>query len=253
MIFTVLTVLHDNQKFLNLPFTWFYGLPSSKNASEKERLEGKQFSQHVIVVHSLSPIQHFDPMDCSIPVSSVLCYLPDFAQIHVHWVGDAIWPSHPLPPSYPFAFNLSQHQGLFQWVVSLHQVESNISVLLFIIISKFLVPYIPWSSLSFCHILFWSPIMANEVSDSLWNNKAGLNGLLRVLLFTPNHCCYGGSLQLFDTQIAISKVLEGISFITTEEINNAMDWVSFIQIRLTKSIHIIRIYSIQLYINLPCK
>ena len=36
-------------------------------------------------------------------------------QIHVHWVGNTIWLSHPLPPPSPFAFNLSQHQGLFQW------------------------------------------------------------------------------------------------------------------------------------------
>ena len=43
-------------------------------------------------------------------------------QTHVYHVGDAIQPSHSLPPSSPFAFNLSQHQGLFQGVSSLHQV-----------------------------------------------------------------------------------------------------------------------------------
>ena len=63
-----------------------------------------------------------NPMDCSTPGFPVLHYLPDFAQIHVRWVGDAISPSHPLQPSFPFAFNLSQHQGLFQWVSSSHQV-----------------------------------------------------------------------------------------------------------------------------------
>ena len=51
----------------------------------------------------------------------VLHYVSEFAQIHVHWVGDAIWSSYPLLPSSP-AFNLFQHQGLFQWVGSLHQV-----------------------------------------------------------------------------------------------------------------------------------
>ena len=50
------------------------------------------------------------------PGSSVFYYLPEFAQIHVHWVGDAIYPSHPLLPSSPFPFNYSQLQGLFQWV-----------------------------------------------------------------------------------------------------------------------------------------
>ena len=44
-----------------------------------------------------------------------------FTQTHVHWVGDAIQPSHPLSSPSPSAFNLSQHQGLFKWVSSLHQ------------------------------------------------------------------------------------------------------------------------------------
>ena len=48
-------------------------------------------------------------MDCSTPPLSVPHYLPEFAQVHVHWIGDAIQLSHPLPPS--FAFSLSQHQG----------------------------------------------------------------------------------------------------------------------------------------------
>ena len=64
----------------------------------------------------------WDPMDCSIPGLHVLHYLPEFAEIHVHWVCDAVKPSHPLPPFSPSAFSLSQHQGLFQWVSSLHQV-----------------------------------------------------------------------------------------------------------------------------------
>ena len=53
-------------------------------------------------------------MDCSTPGSPVLHHLLELAQIHVHWVGDAIQPSHPLSSSSP-AFNLSQHRGLFQW------------------------------------------------------------------------------------------------------------------------------------------
>ena len=48
--------------------------------------------------------------------------LPEFTQTHVHWVGDAIQPSHPLMSPSPPVFNLSQHQGLFKWVSSLHQV-----------------------------------------------------------------------------------------------------------------------------------
>ena len=48
--------------------------------------------------------------------------LPESTQTHLHWVGDAIQPSHPLSSPSPPAPNLSQHQGLFKWVSSLHQV-----------------------------------------------------------------------------------------------------------------------------------
>ena len=57
----------------------------------------------------------------SIPVHH---QLPELAQTHVHRVGDAIQPPHPLLSPPPSAFNLSQHQGLFQWVSSLNQVAS---------------------------------------------------------------------------------------------------------------------------------
>ena len=63
-----------------------------------------------------------DPMDCSTQDFPVLHHLPEFAKTHVHWVGDAIQPSHPLMPPFPSALNLSQHEGLFQRVGSLHQV-----------------------------------------------------------------------------------------------------------------------------------
>ena len=62
------------------------------------------------------------PMDRSMPGLPVLHHLPEFAQTHVHWVSDAIQPSHPLSSPSPPAFNLSQHQGLFQWVSSSHHV-----------------------------------------------------------------------------------------------------------------------------------
>ena len=54
-----------------------------------------------------------DPVDCSTPVSSILYYLLGFSQTHVHCIGDAIQPSHPLPSPSPPAFNFPQHQGLF--------------------------------------------------------------------------------------------------------------------------------------------
>ena len=61
-------------------------------------------------------------MDYSTPGLPVHYQLLEFTQTHVHWVGDAIQPSHPLSSPSPPAFNLSQHQGLFKWVSSLHQV-----------------------------------------------------------------------------------------------------------------------------------
>ena len=61
-------------------------------------------------------------MDCSTLGLPVHHQLPEFTHTHVHRVSDAIQPSHPLSSPSPPAFSLSQHQGLFQWVNSLHQV-----------------------------------------------------------------------------------------------------------------------------------
>ena len=69
----------------------------------------------------------FDPMDCSMPGLPVHHQLPELTEIHVHWVGDAIQPSHPLSSPSPPTFNHSQHQGLFKWVSSSHQVAEVIS------------------------------------------------------------------------------------------------------------------------------
>ena len=62
-----------------------------------------------------------DPIDCRMPGFPVHHQLPELAQTHVHQVSDALQPSYPLSSPSP-AFSLSQHQGLFQWVSSSHQV-----------------------------------------------------------------------------------------------------------------------------------
>ena len=63
-----------------------------------------------------------DPMNCSMPGLPVHHQLPGFTQTHIHQVSDAIQPSHPLSSPSPLAPNPSQHQSLFQWVNSLHEV-----------------------------------------------------------------------------------------------------------------------------------
>ena len=62
-----------------------------------------------------------DPIDCSKPRLPVHHQFPEFTQTHAHWVGNAIQPFHPLSSLSP-AFKLSQHQDLFKWVSSSHQV-----------------------------------------------------------------------------------------------------------------------------------
>ena len=67
-----------------------------------------------------------NPMNCSTPGLPVHYQLPEFTQTHVHWVSDAIQPSHPLSSPSPHVLNLSQHQGLFKWVSSSHQVAKGL-------------------------------------------------------------------------------------------------------------------------------
>ena len=76
----------------------------------------------------LSHVPLCDSMDCSTLGFPVLHYLPEFAQIHVHWISDAIQPSRPLSSPSPPTHNLSQHQGLFQWVNSSHQLAKVLQI-----------------------------------------------------------------------------------------------------------------------------
>ena len=83
--------------------------------------------QHFNVFQSVSSVTQScptlcNPMNHSTPGLPVHHQLPEFTQTHVHWVGDAIQPTHPLSPLSPPAPNPSQHQSLFQWVNSSHEV-----------------------------------------------------------------------------------------------------------------------------------
>ena len=92
-------------------------------------------------------------MDCSMPGFPVHHQLLELTQIHVHRVSDAIQPSHPLSSPSP-AFNLSQHQGLFQWVSSSHQVAKVLEFQLqhqyyqWIFRTDFLQDWLVWSPCS---------------------------------------------------------------------------------------------------------
>ena len=96
------------------------------NTTEQLNNGNNKLSNFIILICRLllscfSRVRLCDLMDRSTPGLPVHHQLPELAQTHVQWVGDAIQPSHPLLSPSPSAFNISQHQGLFQWVSSSHR------------------------------------------------------------------------------------------------------------------------------------
>ena len=81
----------------------------------------------IVVVVQLCPTL-CDPMNWSMPGFPVFHYLSEFTQTHVHWVSDAIQPINPLLPLSSPTLSLSQHQGLFQWVGSSHQIAKVLEI-----------------------------------------------------------------------------------------------------------------------------
>jgi len=108
--------LMDKDKRLVEASSW-EGLAMGKSASCSDGLGHAQFSSVSQCCLTLC-----NPMDCSTLGLPVHNQLLEFTQTHVHWVSDAIQPSHTLSSPSPPAPNPSQHQGLFQWVNSSHQV-----------------------------------------------------------------------------------------------------------------------------------
>ena len=86
----------------------------------------------VVILRSLSHVLLCDPTDCSPPNFPVLHHLLELAQTRVHWVGDAIQPSHPLLSPFPLALNLSQHQGPF---ISVLETASQVYCLVMVLFS----------------------------------------------------------------------------------------------------------------------
>ena len=119
-------------------------------------------------------------MDCSAPVFPVHHQLLELAEIHVHWVGDAIQPSHPLLSPSP-AFNLSQLQGLFfiksQFFASGGQsIGASASASVF---PMYIQGWFPlgltgcgWVSESKCHMVWWGSVLGDQSLVVLWQAKS---------------------------------------------------------------------------------
>ena len=99
-----------------------------KNTSGDYKKKNISGSLSQVLNHQFSSVQSHscaqlcDTMNCRMPGFPVHHQFLELIQTHVHWVCDAVQPSHPLSSPSPPAFNLSQHQGLFQWLSSSHQV-----------------------------------------------------------------------------------------------------------------------------------
>ena len=137
-------------------------------------------------------------MDYSMPGFPVRHYLLELAWTHVHWVDDAIQPSHPLSSPFLPAFNLSQHQGLLKWVSSSHQVAR---------VLEFQLQH---------QSFWWTPradLLQNELVRSPWSPRT-LKGLLQ------HHSSKASILQ----RSAFFKVLLSHPYTTTGKIIALTRW-----------------------------
>ena len=107
-------------------YSSFHWLPSFTLSLSWSLLSAPQDCCYFSVTKSSLTL--WDSRNCCMPGFPVLHHLLEFAQTSVRWVGDAIQPSHPLSSPSPPALNLSQHQGLFQWVGSSHQVAKALEL-----------------------------------------------------------------------------------------------------------------------------
>ena len=101
-------------------YIWIYGWVPSLFTRNCHNIVNQLSVQLSLVAQSCPTL--CDPMNRSTPGLPVYHQLPEFTQTHAHWVCDVIQPSHHLSSPSPPALNLSQHQGLFKWVSSSHQV-----------------------------------------------------------------------------------------------------------------------------------
>ena len=109
---------------------WFGGITDSMDMSlsKLRELVMNRVTWHAVVhgvTKSWTGLRDWTELNWDFPV---LHYLLEFAQTHVHWVSDAIQSSHPLSSPSPLALSFFQHQGLFQWVSSLHQMAKGLEL-----------------------------------------------------------------------------------------------------------------------------
>ena len=118
-------------------------------------------------------------MNCSMPGLPVHHQLPESTLTHVHWVGNAIQPSHPLSSPSPPAFNLSQHQGLFKWVSSSHQVAKTL---------EFQLQYqsFQWTPRTYLLLMDWLDLLAVQgtLKSLLQHHNSKASFLQRSAFFT---------------------------------------------------------------------
>ena len=133
----------------------------------------------------------WDSMDCSMPGFPVHNQLPELAQTHVHWVSDAIQPSHSLSsPSSP-AFNFADHQGLYQRVSSLHQLTKVLEIQLQLqsFQWKFGISNIQWifkGLICFRIDWFWTPFSPRDSQEfSPTPQFKSINSLALSFLYGP--------------------------------------------------------------------
>ena len=163
------------------------------NNNKKVRPEGIHNNQPEMMVTGCSASVQFssvtqscltlcDPMDCSTPGHPVHHQLPEFTKTHVHWIGGAIQSSHLLSSPSPSTFNLSQHQGLFQWISSSHQV-AKVMVFSFSICPEY----------SLEELIHWKDFQWID-----WMDLLAVQGTLKSLLHTTvqKHQFFGAQQSL---------------------------------------------------------
>ena len=146
-------------------------------------------------------------MDCSMPGLPVIHHLPESAQVHVHYIGDAIQPSHPLMSSSPPALNLSQHDGIFKWVICFHQMTKILELQL--------------QHVLLVNIQCWFPLRLTVLISLLFNGLSGVFSSTTVLKAYGEQCWIHDLRRRFSVKISTrldhSEIFSGRRFTTVRK------------------------------------